>query len=280
MSYYIARRISVKKGGKITISAADSSLRPLHWFISEYKGTVADLLYSINKGNIQPYRNANKTIQSVSDAISEIEKMVGNKGLTWDEMFRYKLKDRDEIIRYACECYADRVLRNDWSDPEGFAEKLGTVIADKIIEGLKSLKEAKEKDKLEGVIRISCAAYSLWDGYDLLMPYESKCGWILAPTKDYHGGELRTDFKNIIPLGEESEDLYAYLSFDGANISLEEYLAKARNEEEKKRIRDKFARVDKIVQMVRENGLSLPKGKQPYKGYLIQETRSAKEVAT
>ena len=143
------------------------------------------------------------------------------------------------------------------------SEKIVLFLLNPFIEvGKQHLAEAQAKDEANGVIRITSAAQSIFEGYDLLYPYNSKDGWILAPEADYAPGFLKTDKKNIIQLGKESEDLYAFLSFTGLNMSQSEYIERC--PEKIDLILSKFKRADICVERALNGGAVLRPGIYPY----------------
>ena len=224
--YYKVKNIRLKKNGRISITAAESNVRPITYFTMEYRGDLVDLLYSIVEGNFHlqntksnyPYIKVIKTMETYVE-------MLDHYGLTWDTQWRYDLKDREKALRIACSMYAKRIAANDWTNPESFGRTLGLKLAEVIEEGRKNIEKAKEKDRKEGIIRIDCAAKSIFAGYDLLLPANQNNGYILAPEEDYDNkGTLKTDPKKIVALGRDSEDLYSFLSFTGVDLSMDEYI--------------------------------------------------------
>ena len=70
MSYYATRGIKIDKINKrITVTCADSSLRPLQFFKTEYmpeeenfKKKLENLIISVDEGNFHLYKGANKFV--------------------------------------------------------------------------------------------------------------------------------------------------------------------------------------------------------------------------
>ncbi len=268
--HYKTRAVRIKKNGAISVTAADSNVYPVTYYTSEYHGTLADFLVSVSEGNFRLANNkANHVFVVAADYMETIGNLLDKNGLDFRTCFTYGLGERNKAMRFVAERWAERILSNNWAEVEGFSEAIGNYTADMIKEGQRHLKEIKQKEKEEGIIRISCAAYSIFEGYDLLAERENGDEFMLAPEEDYHGGKLKTDPKKIIRLGRESRDMYAFLSFTGLGMSLDEYIAKKPEMEE--RIRERFAAVDTVVKKVLERGLTLSHA--PYKGY--EERRAA-----
>lgn len=264
MSYYKVRAVRLKKNGKLSVTAACNNIRPLTYFTSDYNGTVADFMVSVSEGNFHLADNkANHAFVVVADYMEEIGRLLDKNGLDFCTQFEYGLTDRERAMRYAAEKWAERITSNNWSDASAFGKDIGNYVADVIAAGQKNLREVKQKEKEEGIIRISCAAISIFEGYDLLVERENGDEFMLAPEEDYHGGKLKTDPKKIIHLGREGRDMYAFLSFTGLGMSLDEYITN--KPEMEKRIRERFAAVDQTVRMALDAGLTL--AHVPYKGY-------------
>ena len=69
----------------------------------------------------------------------------------------------------------------------------------------------------------------------------------------------------MITLNKGCEDIYAFLSFSGVDLSMEEYIKKYPSREAM--IREKFSLVDAAVEKVEAFGLKLKPGTVPYKGF-------------
>ena len=273
MSYYRVKNITIKKDGSISMVVADNNTRPITYFRSDYHGSVADLLGSIYDGNF--HLNKTKSLEKfaqINDALSKLMKTLDNAGLTWEkETIIYKLDDRRKYLSLACEMFADKLTGKFQGNNAEFNAILNGKLSEIIIKGQQNLKDRKEKDKAEGIIRVPCAAVSIFtdragNEYDLLMPYESENGFILAPAKDYNNaGILKTDPKNIVELGEESKKLYHFLSFSGVGISFEECIESGlyRTDE----IKAKFKNVHVCIQKAHDAGLILKTGVTPYENY-------------
>ncbi len=271
MSYEKVKSIRVKKDGSISVTAASNNVFPITYETCEFKGTMAELLEQINSGNLRLNNNkSNYKYMKVASAIDYIVRQLldTTEGLGFEDQIHYRLDDREKIIKVICEHYAERILNNDFSDGTGFGRKLGEIIEPMIYEGKKNYERRVKQDESEGVIRMDCAAWSIFEGYDLLHPYGKNEGFLLAPKEDYKGGVLRTDPKNIIPLGPESEELYGFLSFEGINISEEDYAANYKVDPEL--IAGKFRMVDAIVKKAWEAGAYLRAGVEPYKGFTVK----------
>ena len=178
--------------------------------------------------------------------------------------YRYGLPDRKDILSFACERYAERILADDYTDPEGFGEELGKKIGKMLVAGLNNIDKAKLKDIEEGVIRIQTAARSIFEDMDLLYPIDGT-GFILAPEKDYNNaGVLKTDPKNVVHLGKESNGLYAFLSFTGVNMSYNELKQRAGDDN----IFDqRMANVFKVCERALTAGARFKNGIRPFIGY-------------
>ncbi len=274
MSYYMTKSIKIKENGKIMLTVADSSVSPLTYYKSEYHGTLAELLKSINEGNFRLSRTKdNEPFIELSYQISGVGMRLDREGMTQSEEWAYGLDDRDKAIMTACKWYAAQHLGQDRRDSITFSEDLSNEIRSIIEEGKENLSAAKQQDIDEGKYRITCAARSIFqDGngkeYDLLQPKGQK-EFLLAPAEDYQNGVLQTDPKNIVYLGPESEDLYAYLSFTGVDMTLAEFLSKVsgRMQGQVDAVKDKFQRVDHCVERAIEAGFVVKPGIEPYKGW-------------
>ena len=277
MSYYIARKAYLKKNGKISITMADSSIRPLRYFTCEYSGTTAEFLLSVQEGNIHLKNNKEShVLYEISEAINNlVRNTVDKAGLTLWETMKYDIVEkRRNTIMIACEMYADRIEKNNFTNSEEFGKVLGNRMYDAIQDGLNAIKKVKEKDKLEGKIRISTAARSIFKDYNLLFPCDWDDGPILAPAEDYNNKSvLQTDFKKIVFLGKEADDLYAYLSFTGISYSYEEYAAKLPGEAVPL-LKNKFTRAIEAVKKAESAGLQLKEGVYPFKGYPLIDKAS------
>ncbi len=267
MSYYRVRTVRLKKNGTISITAADNNVRPLEYFTTEYKGSLAEFLYSVFEGNFQIAPNkGNELFTRVLREIERLGKLFDEAGLDFSTQFTYKLTDREDAIREACEMYAERMKTNDWSNPESFGRTLCVKIMRAIERGQENLVEAKKRDLENGVVRISCAAYSIFEGYDLLKPKDENNGFILAPQEDYNNcGVLKTNPENIIRLGQESDDMYVFLSHTGLGRSMQDYInmIDPRNADN---VRTQFAKVSRMVQGLLDKGLRLKTGVSPFEG--------------
>ncbi len=254
--FYKTKNIRIKKNGAISLTVADSSIRPLTYFTTEYKGTVGNLLKDIYEGNFHlGYSKSNTVYRSIMNAINYIvDNAINKAGLTWEDAYYYKIPQRDQAISMICDAYAVRIEKNDFSNGKAFGEALGTKIEPVISEGLKLLADTKKNDAQNGVYRISCAAQSIFSKdevvYDLLQPY-GEDDFMLAPSTDYKNGVLRTDNSKIVSLGKNSGNLYPFLSFSGINLTKKALIDL---KPEKKEVIDL---VDKIVGSVLGAGFTL-----------------------
>ncbi len=257
--YYIVKRTVLKKNGRISLTAADSSLRPLSYFTSEYRGTTAEFLQSASEGNFHLQNGkGNYPFLPILEAINAIEEaVIDARGLDLHTAIKYRiLEERRKCVRLLCETYARAIETRDYSNPAGFGEGLGTKLFETMQEALGKLEAEKEKDKAEGRIRISCAAASIFKEQVLLHPEDGN-GFLLAPKEDYDGAGLLKTNRNTVPLGPESEDLYAFLSFTGVDMTEKEYMVGARSDAERKYREGKLKRVDEAVKKGLAAGLEL-----------------------
>lgn len=274
MSHYKVKAIHRKKDGTITVCAADSSLRPLSYQTCKYHGTLADLLHSINDGNFQLHNSqVNEPYIEVEKAIDKLIKIgLTDRGLTLDVAYKYKIQDRADAIQFLCEEFAKVLESGDienLEDPGAFGKMLADGVAERTEAALQKIEDIKAADEQNNIVRISCAAKSIFEGLDLLYPCDTNDGFILAPEKDYsNNGILQTEKENIISLGKESNDLYAYLSFDGVGFTMTELLEKCPDQTDN--YLSKFKRVDVCVKRALEGGAKMKEGVTPYRGYTIQ----------
>lgn len=268
--YYKCRAIRLKKNGKISVTVAENNVSPLRYFTTDYRGTLADLLESIQEGNIHlGITKANQPFISLSNAIDKVGKAFDKEGLTWEIEFRYKLGDRNLGIRRACEMYANAYI-NENRDVVEFGRELNKMLSEFIEKGKQNLEAAKENDRKEGIVRIRSASYSIFQGelgdYDLLIPEEGDEDFILAPSKDYNnGGVLKTAPENIIKFGSGYDSIRAFLTYSGVNVSMEEYIEKCPTKEAV--IRHRFDVIDKAIERAESYGLTIKLGISPYIGY-------------
>ena len=265
MSFYYTKAIRLKKNGRISVTVACNNVRPLNYWTDEYKGTLEDLLVSIQQGNFQLL--INKSLRTYNDVMKDIDKLIclrlDKEGLTWDAEYEFRLNDRAKIIRFICGEYAKRLEKDDWSDMRGFEKALNDRLDEMIPEAKAKLEAARQGEIDRGIVSITCAALSIFedkDGtrYDLLCP-KGEDNFVLAPDTDYAGGKLQTSDK-VIQLGDESRDMYAFLSFDGLGISMEDYIDNYCSGREVI-VRNRFEDVDRVVQRVLDAGVRLIPGK-------------------
>ena len=274
MSYYKIKRISIKSNGKLSVCAADSSMSPATYFTSKYDGTVAEFLASAYEGNFHLNKTkGNYEYARILEAISGVMEMFDKAGITWEEAYTYKLMDiRRKGLQLVTEAYAKRILENDWSDPKKFGVSLGLELYPIVLEAVKELEAAQKRDRENGIIRITCAAYSIFcdaDGkdYDLLLERGTE-EFLLAPNEDYKGGVLRTKPEKIIRMDTKTDDLYVWLSFSGTGYTLDELIERHPNAAKSKEIvMDKARRTQLVIKQVEARGLRLKDGVEPYKGY-------------
>ena len=271
--YYKIKSIKVLKDGTIKLTAAASNVCPITYEKSDFKGTMGELLCLVRSGDfhLNNTKSNEKYIKMMYAINHIVETNLDANGLDFDSCMVYGITERDEAIKLICDSYADRLLRDDYSDPIGFGRKLGEKVAEILFKGLEAMKKRIAADKEQGIVRVTCAAYSIFedkDGvvYDLLQPYESGDEFVLAPKDDYDNrGVLQTDPSKIIRLGKGSGNYYAFLSGSGISLSREDYvksIPKAQDEIEKM-----FDNVDRYVAVALNAGLKLIDGKTPYAGY-------------
>lgn len=262
--YYQTRAIRVKKNGKVSVTAADSNVRPLRYFTSEYRGTLGELLASIYEGNFHLANNQGLYVYNkFMNAISDLMMLFDKSGLDWETCYRYGIQERRDGLQVICDAYAERIITNDFSDPQGFGQALGEKLDKIILLGQNSLLEKKQQDKDENITRIQCAAYSIFNGLVLLETINNE--WILAPEKDYGGnGILQTMDNNIIHLNANTANIYPYLSFTGVNLSRADILSKF---SDRATTEKKLDDVDKIVSDVLATGAEFRGDARPYIDY-------------
>ena len=268
--YYKVSKIRLKGNGQISILCADSSLFPLKYRTMNYNGTVADLLMSIHEGNLHLNNNtSNRIFIAISEAVDKIGKLFDSCGLTWETEFRYDLGDRNKGIYETCKMYADRIVNNKWSDPQGFGNELGENLAKIIHEGKQNLKNAKIRDAKNNITRISSASRSIFEDYVLLHPYDSKIS-ILAPAKDYRPGILKTDPNNIISLESDANKVIPFLTFTGIGKTKDEYTSQIATYPPDKvnAIETTFNYVDSLVYNLMSLGLRLRENVLPYNDFV------------
>lgn len=262
MSYYATKSISIKKDGKIFVTCADSSIHPLSFFRSEYKGTLAELIKSINDGNFHLYKSScNEKFIKLDEFLDVLNKRMDENGLTWDECFKYRhLELRYAPILWVC----DEIERN-WPDSVFLYTKEFIESFDKkVLDSLSVLDEVTHS--FQGIITVRTAGYSIFEGYDFLITHDGR--HILAPTEDYENGFLKTDPDKVIDLGNEANDLWSYLTYSGLNLTFSQIIEKlSKSEEDKLICKDKLDRVKNTVKQLVSKGLTLKA--KPYLDFAI-----------
>ncbi|MBO5550426.1 MAG: hypothetical protein J5966_00575 [Lachnospiraceae bacterium] len=274
--YYKIKAIKRKKNGKYSVTAAESNVRPITYYTTEYSGTAADILRNVFTGDWHLNNTKNNVLYSqIESAIRDIIRNVFDaNGIDLESQFTYGLDDRDKGIYEACRMYAERLESGIFSNSQAFGKELGEKLFSILETAQKNLADAKKKDKENGIIRISTASVSVFEGYDLLFEAEpTGRGPMLAPQEDYKPGVLQTDPDKIIWLGKQAEDLYAFLSFSGVDLTYKEYAERAPHKADV--IRAKYERVVDVVENAWKQGARLRIGHTPFKGYPYIDEPSA-----
>lgn len=111
MSYYKVKSVSFnKKEGKIYVTCADSSLRPLHYDRSEYATGEKDFIkkckdfwISVLSGNFQFYPS-NKWDDAVNSAFETMNSISCNMDI-FEKDCEYRTSFREELKEYVAKTY-------------------------------------------------------------------------------------------------------------------------------------------------------------------------------
>ncbi len=212
MSYYVTRKITCnEKTGKLSVTAADSSVRPLTFFTSEYMKEETDfsrrvirLIISIFEGNFQLYKNAN---DKFAEAVSYMRQWGSDvlKDL-FQSVSMYQDYSMYTEIKETLAALAYRVC---FKGEEADICKEISSIKKKNREWLaKKEKEWEEK----GLVSINTALRSsIFPGYDVLIDSEKRL--ILAPEEDYRNGILKSGCEIVFE--DPGEDWFRLLADGG-----------------------------------------------------------------
>lgn len=264
MGHYKTRKVTITKDGKIRVCIADSNVRPLTYRTLDYPKSLSKFLLSVSEGNFRLYRGANPLIEEASERIEGIRnRLEKNDFLSFSSQIDYGLDSLKEILGRICDREEYLLLRQ-------LGIKVSYVKAPDIDALIKTAEEEytakKEELKRQGIKIITCAACSIFKGYDLLRTVDGD--WILAPAKYYEPGKLACPEKMIIMVGgKEAENLYPFLSFSGISLTQEGYVERTGKDA------GIFDVVDGIVKKVLDIGVILES--EPYKGFYEQKTEAA-----
>lgn len=215
MSYYATRGIKIdKKNKRITVTCADSSLRPLQFLKTEYmpeeenfKGKLENLIISVDEGNFHLYKGANKfvalAVSNMQKWRSCLSKSAYSLGVYFNDMSIYTKVEHtlaEATVQY---------LYNEisFTQVQEKIQALNHFIADW---------EKDKKSEWSGkFLSIACAGMSnVFPGYVILIP-RNENNLIIAPETDYHTGKL--NLGREICLGKDTEKYFHYLAFSGIN---------------------------------------------------------------
>lgn len=148
--YYKTKAIRVWKDGSISVTAAASNIRPIEYRTHKYRGTLAELIFSMGEGNFRLGNNKrNRPFLAIEKVYRNVERYLDKKGLVWRVEYIYKLNDRDNALKFASEVLAERYLAG--LSPEWFASKLVRIdrFKDIVNAGKENLKKRIEQDKTD-----------------------------------------------------------------------------------------------------------------------------------
>lgn len=204
MSYYKVKSVVFdKKNGKIFVTAADSSCRPLYYVRREYASGIVDFKekceqfwVSVLEGNMQ-FLKSNRWYVPVHNAHAAIYQIQDGADL-FSKDYDYNTSFGDELIRYVATTYLVPLVTKenveaDMMFENGFAEKCK-----------KKWNEIESQRVAKGQILIYAALSScIFPEQDVLY-VEKGNRTIVAKKKNYHSGILDNADQTAIILPEGS----------------------------------------------------------------------------
>lgn len=224
MSYEIAKSISVnRKRNKITICAANSSLRPLWFETVEYcknkdvpmEDKIKMLWKDMLNGNIKPYKSCKKVFDILSLSLvlkRSIENMISSvipEMSLWDIDRYYETKLYDEVLDIIIEKFSYPAFTTGTSSSEELTQTT-TAFMDKVQAVYAEKKEEFEK---AGIVLVNSALTSpVFPGYDVFVAGDEA---ILAPQQNYANGKGRLDNSkdDAIFFGPKTAFLFSVLGY-------------------------------------------------------------------
>lgn len=213
MSYYKLKSVGFQKSaGKIFVTVADSSLRPLTYFRVEYAQNVKNFAekckcfwVDVFNGNIRMTKS-NRWYIPMNDAVAQMKRIANGEDIFSSDL-EYRTQFHDELIEYVTDTYLVPLMTKEEKDPNPTYEN------DFIERCHKEWECIAEKRQEDGIVSVRSALRSnIFPGRDVLFD-GSENRTIVAKCKNYNRGLLDDSDKTAIFLPKDSGNDWAFIAY-------------------------------------------------------------------